>query len=70
LAAGKPVVVQDTGWSDHMPSGEGVIAFNTPHEAAAALEKISANYSHHSQAARAYAELHFDAAKVCSDLLQ
>ena len=35
-----------------------------------ALEKISTNYSHHSKAARAYAELHFDAAKVCADLLQ
>ena len=70
LAAGKPVVVQDTGWSDHLPSGEGVIAFHTPQEAADALDKISGNYSHHSEAARAYAEKHFDAAKVCAELLE
>ena len=70
LAAGKPVVVQDTGWSAHLPSGEGVLAFNTPEEAASALDAVSANYEFHSRAARAYAEKHFDAAKVCADLLQ
>jgi hypothetical protein len=69
LAAGKPVVVQDTGWSRHLPSGNGVLAFNTQAEAATALEAISKNYAHHSQAARAFAEQHFDAAKVCDALL-
>lgn len=70
LAAGKPVVVQDTGWSAHLPSGDGVMAFNTPAEAASAIDSISANYAHHSQAARAYAEKHFDAAKVCAELIE
>jgi hypothetical protein len=69
LAAGKPVVVQDTGWTDHLPSGDGILAFRTISEAAVALESIAANYGHHCAAARAYAEQHFDAAKVCSDLL-
>ena len=69
LAAGKPVVVQDTGWSDHLPSGDGAIAFSTPEEAAKALDLINKNYNHHSAAARAYAETHFDAARVCEDLL-
>ena len=64
------MVVQDTGWSDYLPSGEGAIAFNTPQEAASALDEISANYQQHSEAARAYAEKHFDAAKVCSELLE
>ena len=69
LAAGKPVVVQDTGWSDHLPSGDGAIAFNNPEEAANALDLINKNYHHHSAAARAYAETHFDAARVCEDLI-
>jgi hypothetical protein len=69
LAAGKPVVVQDTGWSDHLPSGDGAIAFSTPEEAAKALDLINKNYNHHSAAARAYAETHFDAARVCEDLI-
>jgi ABC-type multidrug transport system ATPase subunit len=70
LAAGKPVVVQDTGWSEHLPSGEGVFAFNTPAEAAAALDKASKNYEHHCQAAREFAEKHFEAGKVCAELLE
>jgi hypothetical protein len=70
LAAGKPVVVQDTGWSAHLPSGDGVIAFTTPQEAAAALERVSQNYAHHARAAREYAEKYFDAAKVCAALLE
>ena len=70
LAAGKPVVVQDTGWSEHLPSGDGVFAFNTPAEAAAALDEASKNYEHHSQAAREFAEKHFEAGKVCAELLE
>jgi hypothetical protein len=70
LAAGKPVVVQDTGWSEHLPSGEGVFAFNTPAEAAAALDEASKNYEHHSHAARKFAETHFEAGKVCAELLE
>jgi hypothetical protein len=70
LAAGKPVVVQDTGWSDHLPSGDGVVAFNSPSEAATALDRIAENYAHHSQAARAYAEKYFDATKVCAELIE
>lgn len=53
-----------------MPSGEGIMPFDTPQQAAEALEKISANYPRHSEAARAYAESHFDAAKVCAELLE
>lgn len=70
LAAGKPVVVQDTGWSDHLPSGDGVVAFNSPEEAASALDRVAENYSHHSQAARAYAEKYFAATKVCAELIE
>jgi glycosyltransferase involved in cell wall biosynthesis len=70
LAAGKPVVVQDTGWSEHLPSGEGVFAFNTPAEAASALDEAAKNYEHHCQAAREFAEKHFEAGKVCAELLE
>ena len=70
LAAGKPVVVQDTGWTDHLPSGDGALAFSTPEEAAAAIERVAGNYEHHSNAARAYAMENFDAARVCANLLE
>jgi hypothetical protein len=64
------VVVEDTGWTDHLPSGDGVLAFRTPEEAAAALETISSNYPYHCLEARAYAEKYFDAPKVCAGLLE
>lgn len=70
LAAGKPVVVQDTGWSDHLPSGDGVLGFRTVEEASAAIAEVAKNYAHHSQAARTYAATYFDAAKVCAELLE
>ena len=70
LAAGKPVVVQDTGWSEHLPEGDGVLAFSTTEEAAAKIKKVADNYEHHSQAAKAYARTYFDAPKVCAELLE
>jgi hypothetical protein len=27
LASGRPALVQDTGWTAHLPHGEGVLAF-------------------------------------------
>jgi hypothetical protein len=69
LAAGKPVVVQDTGWSRHLPSGEGVVGFETLDEAAAGVERVAADYGRHSKAAREFAERHFEAGKVCAELV-
>jgi hypothetical protein len=62
--------VQDTGWSEHLPSGDGVFAFNTPAEAAVALEEASKNYEHHCRSAREFAEKYFEAGKVCAELLE
>lgn len=52
LAAGRPVVVQDTGISAHLPCGEGLFAVRDADEAAAAIERIEADYDRHSAAAR------------------
>jgi hypothetical protein len=69
LALGRPAVVQETGWSDYLPSGEGVIAFSTLEEAIAAIEDVNEHYAEHQAAARALAEQYFEAKKVCADLL-
>ncbi len=69
LAAGRPAVVQETGWSEHLPSGEGVIAFTDSDTAVAALQAIESDYARHSAAARAYARQHFSADAVCASLL-
>lgn len=69
LASGRPVVVQDTGWSAHYPTGAGLFAFATIDEAAAALTAIEADYPRHAAAARAVAERELDAHRVLSRLL-
>lgn len=69
LALGRPVVVQDTGWSEHLPSGDGVFAFSTLEEAAAAVREVTRNYSHHAEAARSYCQKNFEASRICGDLL-
>jgi hypothetical protein len=52
LAAGLPVVLQDTGFTDWLPAGEGVVAFRTVGEAAAALERVARDYGRHRATAR------------------
>jgi hypothetical protein len=56
LASGRPVVVQDTGFSDWLQTGAGVIAFRTPEEALAGIEEVNRRYEFHCRAARAIVE--------------
>ena len=69
LAAGRPALVQDTGWSEHLPSGTGLLGFSTPEEAAAGLERIDRDYQIHARRAAEIAREHFDAARVLTALL-
>jgi len=69
LASGRPVVAQDTGFSDRHPVGEGLLAFSTPEEAAAAVEAVRADPARHRRAARELAEEHFGAERVLGRLL-
>jgi hypothetical protein len=70
LAAGRPVVVQDTGFSEIIPTGNGLIAFKTLEEATAAINTIESNYETHQQHAREIASSYFDAKIVLSNLLR
>lgn len=69
LASGRPVVVQDTGWSACYPTGAGLFAFTTLAEAIAALEAIEEDYARHAAAARALAARAFDHVTVLPRLL-
>src|SRR5688572_31076190 len=51
LAAGRPVITQETGFSNVLPTGRGLFAFSTPDEAAGAVEAVNADYDRHSRAA-------------------
>jgi hypothetical protein len=69
LAAGRPVVVQDTGFGAVLPVGEGVLSFRTMEEAVAAIRDVEGDYARHAKAARAIAEEYFDSNKVLSRLI-
>jgi hypothetical protein len=69
LALGKPVVVQDTGWSKYYPTGAGLFGFDTADEAVEALATVDADYRRHCDAARAVAESAFASDKVLERLL-
>jgi hypothetical protein len=60
LAAGRPVLVQDTGFAPAIPEGEGVVAFATFEEARLGAACIAAEYAAHAAAARRIAETVFD----------
>ncbi len=70
LAAGRPVVVQDTGFGAVLPVGEGILSFANMDEAVAAIREVEADYERHRAAAREIAEEYFDSGKVLSGLVQ
>jgi hypothetical protein len=70
LASGRPVVAQETGFSDFLPVGEGLLRFETAEEAAEGLDRIASDYPRHRRAARELAEAHFDSDRVLSGLLE
>jgi hypothetical protein len=69
LALGKPVVVQDTGFSRYLPTGHGLFGFTTLDEAVSAIENIESNYRLNCDAAWTVAEEHFRYETVLARLL-
>ena len=70
LAAGRPVLVQDTGWTAHLPHGDGLLAFSNVDEALAGIDRINGDYSRHARRAGEIAREYFDAARVLRRLLE
>jgi hypothetical protein len=70
LAAGRPAIVQDTAWSRHLPSGEGLLAFTTLEEAADAIARVDGDYARHAARAREIASAEFDARHVLSSFIE
>lgn len=68
LASAKPVIVQDTGPSELLPSGEGMFRFRDLDGAIAAIEAMNADYGRHCEAARELARA-FDGPTVLGSLL-
>jgi hypothetical protein len=70
LACGRPVILQDTGFGAHLPTGEGLFAVESADEAAAAIEEINRNYPRHARRAREISTEFLDAATVLANLLR
>jgi len=70
LAAGRPVIEQDTGFGDVLPLGPGLQAFRTPEEAAVAIAAVESDYprarAHATEVAREY----FAADRVLGSMLR
>lgn len=69
MAGGRPVLHQDTGCGDWLPTGEGVLLFSDIKDVLEALISLDKDYERHSRAARRIAEEHFEAAKVVGRML-
>jgi hypothetical protein len=70
LAAGRPVITQDTGFGNVLPTGDGLFSFSTIEDALDAVERVRADYDHHSRAARMIAQEHFSYDVVLPRLLE
>jgi hypothetical protein len=70
LAAGRPAIIQETGFSDLMPTGEGLLSFRTVEEAVESICRVRHDYEHHSAAARKLAATFFDSKRILPDLLR
>ncbi len=68
LAAGRPVVTQDTGISASFPRQEGLLLFTDPEQASACLEAVASEPDLHRKAAAELACEHFAAERVLGDV--
>ena len=69
LAAGRPVITQETGFTKIFGKRDGLFAFKSLGEIAEAVKEINADYARHSRGARDLAREFFEAEKVLRSLL-
>jgi hypothetical protein len=69
LASGRPVVTSETGFSDHLPTGEGLFAFDGLDDAASACDAVLADPERHGAAALQIARDYFGYDVVLTSLL-
>ena len=69
LAAGRPVITQETGFSKFLPTGRGLFGFRDQNDVLAALDAIERDYDTHCRAALEIAREYFAADKVLAELM-
>jgi hypothetical protein len=70
LAAGRPVITQETGFSKFLPTGKGLFGFRTTEDVLVALDRIESDYEGNCRAARQIAAEYFAAEKVVGSLME
>jgi hypothetical protein len=70
LAAGRPVITQETGFGKFLPTGRGLFGFRTMDEVLAAVDAIEGDYEGHCRAAREIAAEYFEATRVVGSLME
>jgi hypothetical protein len=70
LAAGKSVIVQDTEFSEFLPTSEGILIFSIKDAALEIMSALLENYQHHAAAATRLAREFFDSDHVLRAFLQ
>jgi len=70
LAAGRPVITQETGFSKFIPSGKGLFGFKTMEDILAAVDAIESDYAGNCRAAVQIASEYFSAEKVIGSLME
>lgn len=70
LSSAKPVLVQDTGFSKHLPTGRGLLAFSDMRGILKGIDEINSDYVSHCEAARQIAEKYFNSDIILEDLLR
>lgn len=69
LAAGRPVIIQETGFTQTYGSTAGLLSFRSVGEIVDAVKTINADYKRHARKARAIAREIFEAENVLASLL-
>jgi hypothetical protein len=69
LASGRPVITQETGFSQWMETGEGVLSFETEEQAISAMNEVNSNYEKHCLKALEIAQEYFDGEKILQRLI-
>ncbi len=69
LASGRPVLAEDTGFSENLPTGAGLLVFRDLSEALAAVQEIDSNYQFHARAAPSVAEEFLDSQRCLQTML-
>ncbi len=70
LAAGRPVITQETGFSKFLPTGKGLFGFKTMEDILVALDAIESDYEGHCRAAREIAAEYFATEKVVGSIME